>query len=69
MGSREDPPKTAEQVSKQAPDPREPIELTALLPTLELKGKFSPGFGLCSLCVCNDLYRLRLESLFRPCPF
>ena len=62
MGSQEDPPITPRLVSKQVLDPKEPVELTAFLPTLEFEGKFSPGFGLCFLCVCSDLYRLHLGS-------
>lgn len=63
MGSREDssPPTTPRLVSKQVPDPKEPIELTAFLQTLE--------FDHCSLCVCVHLYRLYLRSIVRPRPF
>ncbi|GAB5577314.1 N-acetylated-alpha-linked acidic dipeptidase 2 isoform X4 [Prionailurus iriomotensis] len=37
MGSQEDPPITPRLVSKQVLDPKEPVELTAFLPTLEFE--------------------------------
>ncbi|XP_042760479.1 N-acetylated-alpha-linked acidic dipeptidase 2 isoform X1 [Panthera leo] len=49
MGSQEDPPITPRLVSKQVLDPKEPVELTAFLPTLEFEGRQHPSvktFGL-----------------------